>query len=79
MLLVEIDPEQRLVKAEVFRQLGHFEIAGERSVKDLPAELQDAAEFIGQLCHAQDARVAPIPVVISLDPPPRGLTWAEDF
>ena len=61
MLLVENDPEQRLMKAEVFRELGHFEIAGERLVTDLPAELQAAAEFIGQLCHIQDAQVARFP------------------
>ena len=29
MLLTENDPEQRLMKAEVFRELGHFKIAGE--------------------------------------------------
>ena len=61
MLLAENDPEQRLMKAEVFRELGHFEIAGERLVTDSPTELQVAAEFIGQLCHAQDARVARFP------------------
>ena len=49
------------MKAEVFRELGHFEIAGERLVTDLPTELQAAADFIVQLCHAQDARVARFP------------------
>ncbi len=61
MLLFENNPEQRLMKAEVFRELGHFEMAQEQLVTDLPAEMQDAAKFVGQLCHAQDARVARFP------------------
>jgi hypothetical protein len=61
IFLAESAPEQRLMKAEVFRELGHFEIAGERLVTDLPTELQAAADFIVQLCHAQDARVARFP------------------
>jgi hypothetical protein len=57
----EKDPKQRLMKAEVFRKLGHFAIAGDRLVTDLSAELQASAEFLGQLCHAWGARVARFP------------------
>jgi len=53
------NPERRLMKAESFART--FELAGERLVTDIPAELQAAAEFIGQLCHARDARVARFP------------------
>jgi len=57
---VEVTPSN-VMKAEVFRALGHFEIAGERLVTDLPAELLVAAEFIGQLCRARGARIVRFP------------------
>ena len=61
MLLAENEPDQRLMMAEAFRELGRFEIAADCLVKDLPAELHSAAEFIGQLCRARNARVARFP------------------
>ena len=61
LLLTENEPDQRLMQAEAYRELGRFENAAECLAKELPAELQKAAEFIGLLCRSREARVARFP------------------
>ena len=60
-LLSENDPQQRLMKAEVFRELGFFEDARRLLEWEFPEELFEAVWFLAQLGIRKDARVARFP------------------
>ncbi len=61
LLWSETDPQQRLMKAEGFRELGFFDDAQKLLGLEFPAGLQAFASFIDSLCRAKDSRVTRFP------------------
>lgn len=61
LVLSDDDPQQRLLKAEVFRELGFFKDALALLESDSFGELQENAMFIALRCRAEEPQVARFP------------------
>lgn len=61
LLLAEDDPQQRLMKAELFRELGFFDDALRLLEWEFPEELHEASAYLAGLAGRKDLRVARFP------------------